>query len=107
MTANVLGMKRFNLRIKRINMNTKKYLKAELDKIDKNIYLEIDGYGNVDYVVEVMELYAQVVNKNDLLPDVSQRSELLLAFVKFCKNENGLHIPLSYINEFLKANNCG
>ena len=34
------------------------FLKTELDKIDKNAFWEIDGYGNVDDVVNVMEEYA-------------------------------------------------
>ena len=39
-------------------MNTKDFLKTELDKIDKNAYYEIDGYGNIEFICKVMELYA-------------------------------------------------
>lgn len=54
-------------------MNTKDFLKTELDKIDKNAYYEIDGYGNIEFICKVMELYADVVNKNAVLPHVSNR----------------------------------
>ena len=43
----------------------KEFLKTELDKIDKNAFWEIDGYGNVDDVVKVMEEYA---NQSKYLP---------------------------------------
>ena len=53
-------------------MNTKEFLKAELDKLDKNAYWEIDGYGNTEFVCKVMELYANAVNKNAVSPLVSK-----------------------------------
>jgi hypothetical protein len=53
-------------------MNTKDFLKTELDKIDKNAYYEIEGYGNVEFICKVMELYADVVNKNCNIPRVME-----------------------------------
>ena len=44
-------------------MKTKEFLKEELDKIDKNAFLEINGYGNTEFVCQVMELYSDAVNK--------------------------------------------
>ena len=51
-------------------MNTKDFLKTELDKIDKNIFYEIDGYGNIEHIVDVMNLYADAVNKKCNIPRV-------------------------------------
>ena len=56
-------------------MNTKDFLKTELDKIDKNAYYETEGYGNVEFICKVMELYADVVNKKKIEKDKMTRKE--------------------------------
>jgi hypothetical protein len=43
---------------------TKEFLKSELDKLDRNAYWEIDGYGNTEYICKVMELYAEAAKNN-------------------------------------------
>lgn len=50
----------------------------------------------------------KVVNKNDLLPDVRQQSELLKAFCSILLNAGDLTQLISddEINSFLKAFNC-
>ena len=50
----------------------------------------------------------KVVNKNDLLPDVRQQSELLKAFCSMLLNAGDLTQQISDddINSFLKAFNC-
>ena len=50
----------------------------------------------------------KVVNKNDLLPDVRQQSELLKAFCSMLLNAGDLTQLISDddINSFLKAFNC-
>lgn len=50
----------------------------------------------------------KVVNKNDLLPDVMQQSELLKAFCSMLLNAGDLTQQISDddINSFLKAFNC-
>lgn len=51
----------------------------------------------------------KVVNKNDLLPDVRQQSELLKAFCSMLLNAGDLTQQISDddINSFIKAFNCG
>lgn len=58
MTHNQLWLNR------EIMLKTKEFLKAELDKLDRNAYWEIDGYGNTEYICKVMELYAEAAKNN-------------------------------------------
>ena len=77
-----------------------------------NEYPMIQGYREVTYESwlqqQVVEYRTQVVNKNDLLPDVSWRSELLISFSEYLHKRDLLNvvkenIPIR-VKLFLKRN---
>lgn len=55
----------------------KEFLKTELDKIDKNAFWEIDGHGNIDDVVKVMEKYASQSKPIPSDKDIKKRAKIV------------------------------
>ena len=88
-------------------MNTKEFLKAELDKLDKNAYWEIEGYGNVEFICKVMELYADVVNKKkiekDKMADTIKTSfDLRTCFLNMQDEDGWIILDKAQMEEILK-----
>jgi ABC-type uncharacterized transport system substrate-binding protein len=71
-----------------------------------------DVYGWND-TNELTEMQAELVNdvisvvKKLTIPVVSQRSELLLAYHRYLTEELSLDLNEIWVDEHLKANNCG
>ena len=88
-------------------MNTKEFLKAELDKLDKNAYWEIEGYGNVEFICKVMELYADVVNKKKIEKDkmadtIKTTFDLRTCFTNMQDEDGWIILDKAQMEEILK-----
>ena len=66
--------------------------------------LEKRGYKNEDLINEIEQIY----NKQQLpIQGVSQQRELLLAYHRYLTEELSLDLHEIWVDEHLKANNCG
>ena len=84
-------------------------MSKEIDKLEvlADVCKEYDvSFSGVESnaIISAMDKWHEVVNKNDLLPDVSNRRELLIAFMQLREGHavdtNDIHL----IDEFLKGN---
>ena len=82
------------------------FLKEHIEEtnIPKEHY-ELEIAGMMDWYADY---YHESKVKNLTIPRVSQQRELLLAFVEYYNNQEPYeYVPISVIERFLKANNCG
>ena len=70
------------------------------------IWEEMNNLTNtpIDFVVKAMEIYK---NQALTIPFVSQQRELLLAYHRYLIDELSLDLNEIWVDEHLKANNCG
>ena len=90
-------------------MNKAKLISEFTEKI-MEIYVDRDTYSRGKIIDLAKQIFADVINKNCNLQNVSQQRELLLAYERYvakCTNYEMQEGDYLMIETFLKANNCG